>query len=833
MSLINGTKTNARFKNPNGIVADSQNNIYVVDKGNNCIRKIDSNGVVTTLAGSRTPGLLNGTGTNAKFFSPSGIDIDSFGNLYIADTSNNCIRKIDSNGVVTTFSGGKKGYLDGTIATAQFEGVTDIAIDGNNNMYITDSTNNSIRKIDISNNSVTTLHLQSSYTLNYPSSIDVSSDGNTIFVADTNNNRILRIIKESVNYIPLVICGNSQNTLNGFVDGLPNTSKCFNPTGLYFDENINTVYFTDTLNNTVRKINNNNYTETITGVTSPGYNNGSPFDTRFNKPSGIIVINSIIYISDSSNNRIAKIDSFTFTFAGFLPKGINNSEISTNAGSQGFKGPTGHQGSQGILGSTGPKGPTGPTGPRGPTGPAGQNSTAMGPTGLDGLDGFAGPEGKGVTGSMQYIDSYDILGNKKYNIGDIYSNNGSSYMLNNTDYINVVNFGISDIDYLSFDENNNVYYIYINQIKKYDITSKTSSVIAGSSEYRGHFDGLGESSMFASPKSLTNVYNNVFYVVDTDSLIRKVVINSDNIGYVTTFAGPYGGGSGYVDGTGTNARLKDPLGICQDKQGNVYVADTGNNSVRKITSSGVVTTIAGNTSGITGCVDGVGTNAKFHSPNSICVDSNSTYLYVSDAGSHTIRKISLSNKQVTTISGQAYTSGNYDNKSITTNPQIPKFNNPVSISIDTDNKFLYVADYNNNSIRKISLTDTNNGSLVVSTVAGGTMGNTVGVGTNAKFTYLKCTSVDNNNYVYMIDNFKTCKASVLVPQIMCRGDGPTGPTGPLGNFNIYNANVNSNTHSLANGEIYINNEQDFYLSIGERHWLRIEGIVTKYNPFNN
>ena len=143
----NGTGTAAQFYFPGGVAVDSSDNVFVADSGNNRIRKITPAGVVSTLAGS-TEGFADGIGNTAQFNGPLGVAVDSSGNVYVADSYNHLIRKITPAGVVSTLAGtGTEGFADGTGDTAQFYFPTGVAVDSYGNVYVADSNNHRIRKI--------------------------------------------------------------------------------------------------------------------------------------------------------------------------------------------------------------------------------------------------------------------------------------------------------------------------------------------------------------------------------------------------------------------------------------------------------------------------------------------------------------------------------------------------------------------------------------------------------------------------------------------------------------------------------------------------------------
>lgn len=144
----NGLDTAATFDLPQSLAVDGAGNIYVADNGNNMIRKITPDGMVSTLAGNGSVGSANGSGASATFNSPFGIAVDAAGNVYVADSGNNLIRKITPGGVVSTFAGsGARGASNGTGASATFNTPSGLAVDGSGNVYVADENNNLIRKI--------------------------------------------------------------------------------------------------------------------------------------------------------------------------------------------------------------------------------------------------------------------------------------------------------------------------------------------------------------------------------------------------------------------------------------------------------------------------------------------------------------------------------------------------------------------------------------------------------------------------------------------------------------------------------------------------------------
>ncbi|MDR2208258.1 MAG: SMP-30/gluconolactonase/LRE family protein, partial [Azoarcus sp.] len=144
--FADGIGSDAKFDSPSGIAIDAAGNLYVVDTGNDRIRKITPAGEVSTLAGSEE-GFADGVGSDARFYGPASIASDAAGNLYVAGSGNNRIRKITPAGEVSTFAGGKEGFADGIGSTAKFSYPSGIASDAAGNLYVADIGNERIRKI--------------------------------------------------------------------------------------------------------------------------------------------------------------------------------------------------------------------------------------------------------------------------------------------------------------------------------------------------------------------------------------------------------------------------------------------------------------------------------------------------------------------------------------------------------------------------------------------------------------------------------------------------------------------------------------------------------------
>jgi glucose/arabinose dehydrogenase len=255
-----GTGADARFNYPERVAIDGDGNLYVADSNNHTIRKITPAGVVTTLAGTaESSGSADGTGADARFKYPEGVAVDGDGNLYVADRDNNTIRKITPAGVVTTLAGaaGSYGSADGTGADARFSRPIGVAVDGDGNLYVTDRNNQTIRKITPAGVVTTLAGAAGSYgsadgtgadaRFSGPVGVAVDGDGN-LYVTDSSNHTIRKITPAGV---VTTLAGAAESY--GFADGTGPLARFNSPVGVAVDGDGN-LYVTDRNNHTIRKI---------------------------------------------------------------------------------------------------------------------------------------------------------------------------------------------------------------------------------------------------------------------------------------------------------------------------------------------------------------------------------------------------------------------------------------------------------------------------------------------------------------------------------------------------------------------------------------------------
>ena len=703
--------TAAKFRGPKGLSVDLTGNVYVADLYNHKIRKITPDGMVTTLAGSSS-GFADDTGAAAKFSSPYGTAVDASGNVYVADQSNYKIRKITPSGEVSTFAGSTAGYTDAIGTLAEFASPRDIAIDALGNLYIVDTHNHKIRKI--------------------------TPDGTVSTLA---------------------------GSISGFADGIGASAKFNYPRAVAVDATGN-VYVADDQNRKIRKITPDGTVSTIAGSSSESTVDGIAANAGFNSPRGIAVgANGNIYVADYGNDKIRKITSGT-TLTGDTTGHAGTYNITLRATDAGGL-YTEQVFTLTVSDVTAPTlSSTLPT--NNATGIAFDANLEL--TFTENIKIGTGNILLKKASDDSVVETIDIASVAISIIDKILSINPTADLESNTAYYVTIDAtaitdmadnafaGIADNSTWAFtsletpiaptftstpietiDEGATYNYsINTTDANGDDVTvtvvskpnwlslSSGTNVSTFSGSTKGFANGTGTAAQFSEPSGIAVDAAGNMYVADyKNHKIRKIT----PAGEVTTLAGST---QGFADGTGTAAQFNFPYGVAVDAAGNVYVADSNNNKIRKITTNGVVTTFAGSTAGFT---NGTSTAAKFDFPKGVAVDIVGN-VYIADYKNHKIRKIT-STGEVTTLAGSS--SGFADGTGTAA-----KFDYPQGVTVDVDGN-VYVAGFNSHKIRKITSTGE------VTTLAGSTFGFANGTGDAAKFGAPSGIAVDAVGTVYVAE----------------------------------------------------------------------------------
>jgi sugar lactone lactonase YvrE len=319
-ALVGGSGRLAAFNQPFGMCLDENGNLYVADSANHCVRKISPGGSVSTFAGGAEKGTVDGPVHQARFNTPSGVLGDGKGNLYVCSYEENSIRVVGLDGTVRSLvKSREEGYRDGSLVEARLHSPRGMVFDSKGNLLVSDCWNHRIRKIT-SQGVVSTLagggptgedakatwHDGIGVEARFfaPCGLAIDNKDN-LYVADAENHRIRKITPEAV-VTTIAGSGASGKEGGGFADGRAAQSRLNTPTELAVTGD-GDVYFSDTYGNRIRKITSDGIVSTVAGTGVAGFRDGPAEMARMNWPRGIVLKGNSILFADFNNHLVRSI----------------------------------------------------------------------------------------------------------------------------------------------------------------------------------------------------------------------------------------------------------------------------------------------------------------------------------------------------------------------------------------------------------------------------------------------------------------------------------------------------------------------------------------------
>ena len=540
-----GTGSTARFSHPRGIATDAAGNLYVGDVNNFTIRKITPAGVVTTLAGTAgAGGYVNGVGAAARFSGDmQGIAVDGAGIVYVADSSNNVIRRILPDGTVSTLAGtnGAYGHSDGLPGAAMFKTMRGLVADGAGSLFLADVSNYVLRKISTATGAATTVAgavgtqahadgIGSAARFSWTCGLSIGPDG-MVYGADWSSGRIRKYNPATQEVTTVAGAG------GGYLDG-PAASALFDGPCAIVAAADGTLLVSDWAYGTIRKIAGSQVTTLAGTHVIQGSANGNLATATFNECDALAI--------DAAGNLLVA-DAY-----GYAIRKITGNQVTTLAG-----------GSYGTADGTG--------------GAAQFRTLYTANMGFDAAGNlYVGDSGGHTIRKVTPAGIVTTLAGTGNTSGAVNGTGAAARFSNphGTAVDGAGNVYVADTD---------------NHAIRMITPAGVVTTFAGTMGAAAGTDGTGAAARFNGPAGIARDGAGNIYVTDYNGhTIRKIT----PAGVVTTLAGT-SGVAGSSDGTGTAASFRNPHAVCVDAGGNLFVADWGNHLVRKVTPAGVVTTVAG------------------------------------------------------------------------------------------------------------------------------------------------------------------------------------------------------------------------------------------------
>ncbi len=651
-----------------GIAVDKKGNIYIARRDNNVISRVDTNGNMTRFAGTGESGFSGdgGKATEATLKLPAGLAFDKNGNLYIADRNNHRVRKVDTRGNITTIAGnGVAGFSgDGGEATkAQINLPSGVVVDEDGNVFISDRSNQRIRVVNnkglistYAGNGIDGFKGDSGPAtqaqLSKPFGIALDKKGN-LYIADRGSNRVRKVSPQG---IITTVAGDGGFFFMGD-NGPAYRASIAGPTGVVVDDK-GTLYIADRNNNRVRSVDAQGMIRTVAGTGHQDYNGDAEVarDTNLHLPFGVTLDNEgNLLIIDRSHYRIRRVDPRRGTIKTVAGNGIKK-----------------------FAGDGGPATGANLSFPHGIVLDKDDNLLIsdkghyrIRKVTKDGIiDTIAG---NGIRGNIG--DDLPALEASIYGATSLKLNNkGEMFIVSPSGFTSVIR---------KIDENG---------IMRKVLSTVSENYLASidKSKYKGKVQ-TGELAIITTFSDITfDPKGNMFISDRLNHQIRKVSAD----GKITTIAGT-GESAHYGDGgPASEAAFRDPAYMTTDKEGNLYIADTANNMVRKIDTKGIVSTVAGNGNHENTGDGGPALKAGIRNIDYLAI-SPAGELYIAGMNSHIIRKVTKDGN-IETVVGNGYQGFMGDGGPATK----AMLKSPTAIAFDSKGD-LYISDMGNNRIRKV------------------------------------------------------------------------------------------------------------------------------------